>query len=97
MGSNPHKIQCNTNTSCKYVILEMKKRMKLANDAYFSIYDVQTSDLWWDQTSRVILDGTDKLIDITSNWKGLPHGSEHVLLFRRRKLYILYLILCLNK
>ena len=91
MGGNAHTIQCNTKTSCKYVILEMKKKMKLANDAYFSIYDVTTEDLWWDQTARYMLGGTEKLQDVTSRWQT---SDTHVLMFRRRKLVPHLFIVC---
>ena len=57
--------------------------MKLANDAYFSIYDVTTEDMWWDQTARFMLGGTEKLQDVTSRWQTF---DTHVLMFRRRKL-----------
>ena len=81
MGGNAHSIQCNAKTSVKYVILAMKKKLALANDAYFSLYDVETDDMWWDQSSRHALESTALLVAVTSNW-GL--ASNHVLIFRRR-------------
>jgi hypothetical protein len=81
MGGNAHPIQCNAKTSVKYVILAMKKKLALANDAYFSLYDVETDDMWWDQTSRHALESTDLLVAITSNWSLV---NNHVLIFRRR-------------
>ena len=82
MSGNPHKIQCNATTSCKYVILAMKKKLSLANDAYFTLYDVTTDDMWWDQTSRIMLDSTAKMVDVMQHWNN--SGVNHILIFRRR-------------
>jgi hypothetical protein len=82
MAGNAHEIQCNPTTSCKYVILAMKKKLALANDAYFTLYDVTTDDMWWDQSSRIMLNSTNKMVDVTKNWAS--SGKNHVLVFRRR-------------
>ena len=81
MNCDPHPIRCTSKTSCKYIVLALKKKLGLANDAYFSLYDVITDDPWWDQTNRTRLESTDLIQDITAKW---PTSENHVLVFRRR-------------